>query len=197
MSDPLVEASDGHTEISDEERHELRPTWIATRGDLFVAEQANIADGLLGVRPVAAELLDDVYLRALHRRMFDQVWRWAGRYRARETNLGIDPTAIAPAVRTLVADVAAWIEHEVYRPDEIAVRFHHRLVSIHPFVNGNGRHSRIAADLLVQALGETPFTWGRNLRLETGDLRSAYRTALQRADRDPDDIAGLLAFARS
>jgi Fic-DOC domain mobile mystery protein B len=129
--------------------------------------------------------------------MFDEVWKWAGRYRRRETNLGIDPLEIAAAIRALVADAAAWVEHATFDVDELCARFHHQLVAIHPFVNGNGRHGRIATDLLATSLGEPEFSWGRHLDVDTADLRLRYRTALQRADRDRDDVADLVAFARS
>lgn len=195
MTDPLVPEGDGHTELSDEDHRGLIPTYIATRGDLYEAEQLNIARALILRAPTAAQLLDDKYLRDLHRAMFDQVWNWAGRYRRLETNIGKAPSEIPVAVRTLVDDAAAWIEFETYEADEIAIRFHHRLVAIHPFPNGNGRHGRIAADYLITALGRNAFGWGATLGLETPDLRLAYQTALQTADRG--NIEEVQAFARS
>lgn len=194
MTEPLLPLGDGHTELSEEERLGLIPTYISTRGDLFEAEQANIARSMLRRRPTIDQLLDDKYLRDLHRAMFGDVWRWAGQYRLRETNIGVDPTEIAPAMRVLVDDVRAWIHHDTYEFDEIAVRYHHRLVAIHPFRNGNGRFSRIASDHLVARLGGTPFTWGAGLNLETEPLRARYRAALQSAD--VGDVAGLIAFSR-
>lgn len=127
--------------------------------------------------------------------MFGSVWTWAGRYRVHETNIGISPDGIAVAVRSLVDDTLAWIDYSTYEPDESAIRFHHRLVAIHPFRNGNGRHGRVAADYLAQSLGRRRFTWGAGLDLDTPSLRSEYLTALQEADRG--DIAHLLTFARS
>ena len=186
---------DGHTVLSDEDRDGLIPSYIATRGDLFDAEERNIVRGLLRPPPTVRVLLDDLYLRDLHRAMFGGVWEWAGRYRPRETNIGIDPTGIAPAVRSLVEDVSTWVEHATYEPDEICVRFHHQLVSIHPFPNGNGRHSRICADFLVAALRMAPFSWGRNLGVTTSELRRHYQTALRAADAGK--IHKLLTFARS
>ena len=194
--DPLVPAGDGHTELSEEDRLGLIPSYIATRGDLFDAEQRGISNALLRRRPPPPpQLLDDQYLRALHGAMFGEVWGWAGRYRKRETNIGIDPGQIAPAVRLLVDDARAWVDHRAYEPDELAVRFHHRLVAIHPFTNGNGRHGRIAADYLISGLGGERFGWGAGLDVETDELRAAYRQALQRADGG--EIAELVAFARS
>ena len=167
---------------------------VVTRGELFEAEQRNIADALLRVAPTIDRLLDDSYLRKLHRSMFDQVWRWAGTYRVRETNIGIDPKEISTAVRNLVDDARTWIDSGEF-PDDVAVRFHHRLVSIHAFPNGNGRHGRIYADCLAQAIGSTSFTWGYHLGMETEELRAWYLRALRIADRG--NLEDLLLFARS
>jgi len=195
VTDPLLPIGDGQTELSEEDRVGLIPTYIATRGELFDAEQTNIAEALLRRRPTVAQLLDDKYLRDLHEAMFDQVWRWAGRYRRTETNIGIDPNQVPVEVRSLVDDARGWVEHGTYEPDELAVRFHHRLVTIHPFPNGNGRHGRIATDYLITALGHEPFSWGAGLNFDTDELRAAYREALERADGG--DIADLLTFARA
>ena len=127
--------------------------------------------------------------------MFGQVWNWAGQYRQRETNIGIEPAQIAVAVRSLIEDVTWWIGGETFTIDETAVRFHHRLVAIHPFRNGNGRHGRIATDYLARALGTEPFSWGRHLDVSTTDLRKAYQSALQAADTG--EINPLQTFARS
>ena len=195
MNGLLLPLGDGHTELTEDDRVGLIPSYITTRGDLFVAEQRNIAFALLRRPPSLATLLDDRYLRDLHRNMFGHVWEWAGRYRRRETNIGIDPRRIPVSVRTLVDDAIAWVGNETYEPDELAVRFHHRLVAIHPFPNGNGRHGRIAAEYLVMALGRPRFGWGIGLDINTEDLRATYRHALQRADAG--DIEALMAFARS
>jgi Fic-DOC domain mobile mystery protein B len=197
MTDPLVPAGEGHTAIGDEDREGLIPTYIATRGELFAAEEANIATATYGLHPTPSELLDDLYLRRLHQAMFDRVWRWAGRYRTGEANIGIDPADIGIQVRALAGDATSWAANASFDLDELAVRFHHRLVQIHPFVNGNGRHGRVAADLLIQSLGRPVFGWGRGLDLETDDLRRSYKRALQAMDSNPDDVGSLIAFARS
>ncbi len=195
MIDWFPEQGDGHTDLSEEERRGLIPTYIATRADLYDAEQRNIAQVLLRRTPTAAVLLDDVYLRALHQDMFGDVWSWAGKYRTHDTNIGVSWEQISMAIRDLVDDTAVWIEHATYEPDEIAIRFHHRLVSIHPFSNGNGRHSRIAADYLIRSLGHPPFSWGVDLDLDVRALRSEYIVSLQAADAQHFDQ--LRAFARS
>ena len=195
MIDPLVPLGDGHTELSEQDRLGLIPTYIATRGELFDAEQRNIAQALLRRPPSIAALLDDAYLRRLHRAMFHQVWEWAGQYRIRETNIGIAFEQISSEIRNLVNDTRTWVDYSTYEQDEIAVRFHHRLVAIHAFPNGNGRHGRIAADYLVVSLKREPFTWGFHLDTDTDELRAAYLHALRRADRG--DIDELLAFSRA
>ncbi|MDK1104314.1 MAG: mobile mystery protein B [Actinomycetota bacterium] len=195
MIDPLVPLGDGHTELSEQDRLGLIPTYIATRGELFDAEQRNIAQALLRRPPSIAALFDDAYLRRLHRAIFGQVWEWAGQYRIRETNIGIAFEQISSEIHDLVNDTRTWVDYSTYEQDEIAVRFHHRLVAIHAFPNGNGRHGRIAADYLVVSLKREPFTWGFHLDTDTDELRAAYLHALRRADRG--DIEELLAFSRA
>jgi Fic-DOC domain mobile mystery protein B len=198
VTDLLGPVGDGHTPIPDEMVAALIPTYVSTLPELFAAEEENIAQGTYGRTPTAAELLDDLYLRGLHKAMFADVWTWAGTYRQHNLNVVLtDWHAITGLVKQLVEDAAAWVERETYPPDELAVRFHHRLVLIHPFVNGNGRHGRISADLLVSALGEPKFTWGAELDLDRPALRAEYRIALQRMDDDHDDVDDLLTFARS
>ena len=195
MTDSLAPLGDGHTHLSEEDRLGLIPTYIATRGELFDAEQRGIAGALLRRSPSTFTLLDSTYLRRLHQAMFDQVWEWAGQYRTRETNIGVAPEQIPFEIRNLVEDTKAWVEYGTYEPDEIATRFHHRLVAIHAFPNGNGRHARIAADYLITALDGEPFSWGACLNADTDGLRTAYLHALRRAD--DGEIAELLTFARA
>jgi Fic-DOC domain mobile mystery protein B len=197
VTDPLVPTGEGHTEVREEDRESLIPTYISTLDELFAAEQENIAAAMIGRRPSVDELLDHLYLRQLHGAMFNRVWRWAGRYRKRETNIGIDPIEIGAAVKALTEDAAAWVASAPFDEDTIAIRFHHRIVQIHPFVNGNGRHGRIAADLLIQGLGRQAFTWGRNLHVSTDELRATYLAALRLMDADPNDVSDLIRFSRS
>jgi Fic-DOC domain mobile mystery protein B len=189
VPDPLLPLGEGHTELGPDEQAGLRLTYITSRGELNDAEQRSIAAALLRRRPPSwQELLDDVYLRALHKAMFAEVWTWAGRYRAKETNVGVDPTQIAVMMRELVADGQAWAEFATFEPDELALRFH-------PFVNGNGRHGRVCVDYLARALDRPPFSWGANRGDSTEALRQAYLDALRSADRG--DPGPLIVFARS
>lgn len=131
----------------------------------------------------------------LHKRMFGDVWRWAGAYRRSERNIGIEFYRIPQEMPTLFDDVRTWVENGTYPLDEIGVRLHHRLVLIHPFPNGNGRHTRLMADLLVERLGGQSFSWSGGSLANVGELRAKYVAALQAADNR--DIGPLLAFARS
>jgi Fic-DOC domain mobile mystery protein B len=181
--------------LTPEERAGLKLSWVTFRSELNEVEEANIAKAALWARRYRRDTLEDRYCRELHRRMFGDVWTWAGRYRTSERNIGVDAWRIATEVRTLFDDVRFWIEGATFEPDEIAARFHHRLVYIHPFPNGNGRHSRLMADLLVTRLGRPVFTWGGANLLQDGDARRAYIDALLAADRH--DVGPLLTFVRS
>lgn len=180
--DPLLPPGDGHTPLGDDDRQGLKLSYITTRSELNEAEQENILRARQGKRPTLQALLDDKYLRDLHRAMFGDVWAWAGSYRRLETSIGIDPAQIAVRVRDLVADAKIWAEQE--EPLVGAVRFHHRLVWIHPFPNGNGRHGRQAADYLMEALEQPPFTWGAasGAAGDTEGIRRRYLAALREAD---------------
>jgi Fic-DOC domain mobile mystery protein B len=197
MTNPLFdEDDDANTPLTYEEREQLIPTYITLRSELNEAEQINIAQANRWlVRMRARDVLSDAFLRELHKRMFGGVWQWAGEYRQTPRNIGIDAYRIPVEVRQLVDDVRYHVDHESFAPDEIAVRFSHRLVSIHPFPNGNGRHSRMAGDLLALQLGQPRFTWGSVNLIDAGQTRKTYIKALQTADKG--DIEPLREFARS
>jgi Fic-DOC domain mobile mystery protein B len=197
LSDSFIgDADDAATPLSPEEREGLIPTHIAIRGELNAMEQAGNADADRWVFSRKRDVLDEDFLRRLHRRMFGEVWTWAGQFRVTDKNIGDVPAWRVPAdLRQLLGDVRAQIEHKAYPPDEIALRFHNRLTWIHPFPNGNGRLARLAADLLAVQLGERRFTWGRGNLGPASDLRRRYIEAQQSAD---DRVVGpLLEFARS
>lgn len=198
MSD-LFEEPDNATPLEPEERVGLMQSWITRRRDLNEAEQENIVKGTAWARGrgnrQALALLNDAFMRLAHKRMFGDVWKWAGTYRHTERNIGIAAHRIALDLPMMIDDIRYWVEHNTYPPDETAVRFHHRLVAIHPFPNGNGRHARLLADLLIEALGGEPFSWGGGSLAGAGELRNRYIGALQAADNH--DMGPLLAFARS
>jgi Fic-DOC domain mobile mystery protein B len=191
-----LHAADDHaTPLTPAEREDLIPTHITLRSELNELEQQNIATGsrwAFGRRQVVTR---ESFLKSLHRRMFERVWRWAGKYRATERNLGVAPHLIEVSLHQVLDDTRYWIEHKSYPPDEIAARFHHRLVSVHPFPNGNGRWSRLAADVLNAQLGGKPFTWGGADLQAAGTARDTYIAALRAADNH--DLAPLVVLARS
>jgi Fic-DOC domain mobile mystery protein B len=194
VSDIFDQPDDAATPLAEEEKRDLKLSYIATRDELNAAEQENIARGQQWALARRREILAEKYLQDLHRQMLGSVWRWAGRFRTSERNIGINHWEIPVALRMLLDDAKTWIDQKAYPPDEIAVRFHHRLVQIHPFPNGNGRHARLMADLLVAQLGGKPFTWGSGSLRNVGELRQRYIEALRAADRH--DMAPLVAFAR-
>lgn len=193
MIDPLFDTSDGNTPVGEDEARGLRLSWVRTRGDLNEAEAANILEALRMIRPASTdEVLDDLWLRRLHRRMFGDVWSWAGTYRLSDRNIGVDWKLVPAAVRALVEDCRSWLASD--DTGEPFARFHHRLVAIHPFPNGNGRHSRAAADLLCRASAMRRPSWGAGTYADEAALRAAYLGTLRAVDRDPDDLGPLLAF---
>jgi Fic-DOC domain mobile mystery protein B len=196
VSDIFDPQDDAATPLSESERRDLKLAYITTRDELNAAEEANIVEGHAWAHSGRRRnLLTESFIKTLHRRMFGDVWRWAGEFRATERNIGINHWEIPMELRNVLDDVRVWIEHQSYPPDEIAVRLHHRLAQIHPFPNGNGRHARLMADLLIVQLGGEPFSWGNGVLRDTGELRRRYVDALQAADLH--DIGPLLAFARS
>ena len=191
----------GATPIDPDEAEGLLQAHVSTRRELDELEEANIQLGLEWAQRRAilgrgrADVLAQEFLYELHRRMFSAVWAWAGQVRRTDKNIGVDKLTIRPEVRKLVDDAQYWRENEVYGPDELAVRFHHRLVLIHPFPNGNGRHARMMADLVAQQAAQPPFSWGGASLVATSELRTAYISALRQADQG--DVGPLLDFARS
>ena len=186
----------GATPLDGEELEGLLPTHLVDRSQLNEWEQRNIESALLWLsRQRRPSPLQEAWLRRLHREMFGESWRWAGQYRTSDKSIGADWRQIRMQVPALLADIAYQVEHRVASVDEIAVRFHHRLVSIHPFPNGNGRHARLIADVLIEQLGAPRFSWGGSSSfVDASALRRQYIAALQRADRGQLD--DLLTFAR-
>ena len=193
--------SPGQTPLDEEDRAGLLLA-ISTRGELDRAEFECIANAEIWAsvrsRPISTkQILREAWLKDLHGRMYGAVWSWAGTYRRRQTNLGCPPFEIPTQMADSLAYADVWISQ--FRSggmaaDEVAVRFAHKLVSVHPFPNGNGRWSRMVGDLLVMSLGQPRFTWGRGDLVTPGDTRDNYLRALHRADLT--DMGDLIAFAR-
>lgn len=188
----------GQTPLDEEEKGGLLVASVSTRGELDEFEQLNIEEAMqwLLARSFKPEaVLTESFVCRLHRRMYGSVWAWAGHFRKTDKNLGIDKWQVPTALKNLLDDTLFWMEKQTYAPDEIALRFKHRIVSIHCFPNGNGRHSRLMADILVEKIYRFPvFSWGA-FSPDRAGVRKAYLGALRAADAG--DIRPLLAFARS
>jgi Fic-DOC domain mobile mystery protein B len=194
MTEPF-EADDAATPLAPGEREGLIPTHVTLKGELNELEQKNIAEANGWAFERKRNVLDEAFLKGLHRRMFNKVWRWAGDYRTTERNIGVKPHLIQPGLVQAIDDARFWVDNKSYEPDELAVRFHHKAVLVHPFPNGNGRWSRLAADLLITNQAGQRFSWGGgNLHLH-GTARKAYIDALHAADNY--DLGPLIKFARS
>ena len=175
----------GATPLTADDMRGLKLRHVTTREQLDEVEQANVAQGLRWLaRTRRGNILDDAFVRKLHRQLFGDVWEWAGTYRVREKNIGIAPWEISVQVRLLLDNARTWCEEKVFAPVEAAARFHHRMVQIHPFPNGNGRHARIAADeLLKRYFDHAPIEWasGHDLQRDN-ERREVYLDALRSAD---------------
>jgi Fic-DOC domain mobile mystery protein B len=191
----IADEPEGGTPLDPDELEGLKFRHINTRGELDELEQVNIEDGLLWLtRRRKTDILTEQFMRALHHRLFGDIWKWAGQFRLTEKNIGIDPVQIGMQLQMLLDDARYWADHGTFLPLEAAARFHHRLVQIHPFPNGNGRHARIAADsYLSECFNHTPIDWAAGHDLQNSSVRrDAYIAALRTADAG--DVAPLLAF---
>ncbi len=190
----------GATPVDPDEAADLIPSGIETVDELNAFEQTNILSATEWAlrhrrRHTSATVLSEGFLFDLHRRMFDETWRWAGEPRRTDKNLGVHWPTIRVALRERVKDAQLWLAESVFPPDEVAVRLHHGVVLVHPFPNGNGRWSRLVADTLMHAQQHAPFDWGASNLTSAGEVRSNYLAALRAADQG--DFAPILRFARS
>lgn len=189
---------DGQTPIDEDEKEGLLIQTISTLGELDEFEQLNVekaVDWTMKRKLTPDKILTEDFVKELHKRMFGNVWKWAGTFRNSNKNIGVDKYEIGIKLRDLLDDCRYWIEHKTYPEDEIAVRFSHRIVNIHPFPNGNGRHSRLIADILIShGLGKSHFSWGSKNLTKKGEARSKYLDALKEADQG--DYKLLIEFAR-
>jgi Fic-DOC domain mobile mystery protein B len=193
------ELVDGQTPLDEEEKDGLLISTITTRGELDEFEQNNIEKAIqwtLTRKFRKDEILTEEFIKLVHKKMYGEVWAWAGKFRKTNKNIGVDRQQVPTQLRLLLDDCKYWIENGTYPPDEIAVRFKHRIVSIHCFSNGNGRHSRMMGDLIIEKIFAQPvFTWGSKSNLtKAGDIRGEYLSAVKTADKN--DINPLLEFAR-
>lgn len=189
----------GATPLTPDELLGLKAKHIATRGELNELEGENIIQGLtwLDRRPKSFDLLTDAAVREVHKRLFGEVWDWAGVYRLTEKNIGVPVWQISTELRTCLDDARYWRDNNSFDPPEAMARLHHRLVWIHPFANGNGRWARIMADAYLTQIDRNIFLdWSGGGTLDADSAhRAAYIAALRAADQH--DFVPLVAFVKS
>lgn len=194
-----LEYIDGQTPIDEEEKEGLLIETISTNAELDEFEQLNIEEALqwvFGKKFKPKQVFTEKFICNLHKRMYGNIWAWAGTFRKSEKNIGVDKHQIPMHLKVLCDDALYWIENNTYSPEEIAIRFKHRLVSIHCFANGNGRHSRLMADIIIEKLfNQEPFTWGTVNLSKANEIRTAYLRAVKQADLN--EFQHLLDFACS
>lgn len=190
---------EGQTPLSEDEQEGLKISSITTREELDEFEQLNIEKAIqwtFGKKLKAEQLFSEKFIKDLHKRMYGDVWKWAGTFRTSEKNIGIKSYLIGVELKQLLDDAIYWTQNKIYNSQEIAIRFKHRLVSIHCFANGNGRHSRLMADLIMEKLyNEKFFSWGSTNLVKATDVRAEYIKAVKKADQQ--DLLPLIAFAKS
>ena len=178
----IFETDDNSTPLTEEEKQQLKAKWITTRAELNELETKGIADAEIWLLKNKKDILNETFIKNLHKKMFGDIWKWAGSFRTTERNIGVAPYEIQPKLRILLEDVKFWIDNQTFSSKEIAIRFHHRLVQIHPFPNGNGRISRLMADLLMKQFGLPALNWGSGNLTEISELRKEYISSLREAD---------------
>ena len=188
----IFKTDDNSTPLTEEEKQQLKAKWVTTRAELNELETKGIAEAEIWLLKNKRDILSTDFIKILHKKMFGSIWKWAGMFRTTERNIGVVPYETQPKLRILLDDIKFWIENGTYSEKEIAIRFHHRLVQIHPFPNGNGRISRLMADLLMKQFGQNNLIWGNGNLTEISVLRKKYIQALQ--DADNGDYTALLNF---
>jgi len=193
-----IEYIEGQTPLDEDEKEGLLVKTISTKGELDEFEQLNIQSAIewsLKTKVDKKQFLTEDFLMLVHKKMFGEVWAWAGTKRKSNKNIGVDKTQISIEIRKLIDDCNFWIDHQSFTDEEIAIRFSHRLVKIHLFPNGNGRHSRLAADIMISKLFKRPvFSWGHSDLSKKNPIRKEYLDAIYKADND--DYKPLLEFAK-
>jgi len=190
---------DGQTPFDEDEKEGLKIKSITTQKELDEFEQLNIEKAIewtihANLKP--EKILTEKFIKDLHKKMYGDVWKWAGEFRRTNKNIGINWTQIEIELKNLIDDTKYWIENKTYSPEEIAIRFKHRIVAIHCFPNGNGRHSRVIADIIIESIfGKEIFTWHNSNMLKADETRKSYILALKEADNG--NIIPLIEFAKN
>lgn len=188
---------DSQTPLNEDEKDGLRIKSITTQGELDEFEQLNIEKAVewtIHSNLKSERILSEKFIKNLHKKMYNDVWKWAGNFRKTDKNIGINWPQVGIEIRYLIDDTKYWIENETYSPEEIAIRFKHRIVAIHCFPNGNGRHSRMMADIIMESIFKKDiFSWHKSNMVKANITRKKYISALREADKG--NIIPLIEFA--
>ncbi len=194
-----LEYIDGQTPLDEDEKSGLLIKSIATRGELDEFEQQNIESAIqwtMNRNFKKENIFAEEFARQLHKKMYGNVWKWAGEFRKTEKNIGVDPVKIGVSLKQLNDDILFWVENRTFSDEEIAIRYNHSIVSIHCFANGNGRHSRLMADLIITKIfSKEVFDWGQSSLSNSSEIRSSYLNALMEADNG--NIEPLIDFSKT
>jgi Fic-DOC domain mobile mystery protein B len=194
-----LQYKDGQTPLDEEEKEGLKIKSISTQGELDEFEQLNIEKAIewtIHTKLKPERILTEKFIKDLHKKMYGDVWKWAGEFRKTNKNIGINWTQIGLELKNLIDDTKYWIENKTFSPEEIAIRFKHRIVAIHCFPNGNGRHSRIIADIVIESIfGKDIFSWNKSNMVKADETRKVYIKALKEADNG--NINALIKFAKN
>ena len=187
------------TPLDPDEIKDLIPDYITTQKELNILEHKNITEAAKWAYcKKHSDILNITFNNSLHKKMFYQVWKWAGIQRKTNKNIGVDFSQIPMNLKNLFEDTKYQIKNKTYKWDELAIRFHYRLVFIHAFPNGNGRHARLMTDILLKVNDQEPFTWGEKFYHSSIDteskVRKLYLAALRKADSR--SFSELITFAR-
>ncbi|MEN8186106.1 MAG: mobile mystery protein B [Bacteroidota bacterium] len=194
-----LQYTDGQTPLDEEEKRGLKIKSITTQGELDELEQLNIEKAVewtihTNLKP--ERILTEKFVKDLHKKMYGDVWKWAGGFRKSDKNIGIEWTKIGIELKCLIDDTKYWIDNNTFSPEEISIRFKHRIVAIHCFPNGNGRHSRMMADIIMESIfGKEIFSWHQSNMVKSDSIRKKYIAALRKADNG--DIDPLIEFAKN
>jgi len=190
---------EGQTPLDENEKDGLKIKSITTQKELDEFEQLNIEKAVewtIHANLKAEKILTEKFIKNLHKKMYEDVWKWAGKFRKSDKNIGIHWIQINIELKTLLEDTKYWITNKTYSSEEISIRFKHRIVTIHCFPNGNGRHSRMMADIIMESIfGEEIFSWHKSNMIQANQTRKNYIKALKKADNG--NINPLIDFAKT
>jgi len=194
-----LQYADGQTPLDEEENEGLKIKSITTQGELDEFEQLNIEKAVewtIYSKKKPERIMTEKFVKALHKKMYGDVWKWAGEFRKSNKNIGIEWLQIGIELKNLLDDTKYWVDNNTFSPEEIAIRFKHRIVAIHCFPNGNGRHSRMMADIIMDSIFRKEiFSWNKSNMVKANDTRKKYIAALRKADNG--NINPLIEFAKN